>query len=178
MARSCSADLSNKLSLCHRCHPADGAFDPRDALVNTLFPNVLAEVSKKVEKSKIASQSQASVVGTIDYIICLLLARHYMLVDWVAATKFKLILGALSNFPRKLVPPKITRYVVCGIQHCIFVPWLVVLSLLPYSYCRTSRSIHWSHSSGHSYHCYGWPAHLSLLGQVRAIRNMHMCDCV
>ena len=36
---------SNELSLCHRCHPADDAFDSRDPLVHANSPNVLIEVS-------------------------------------------------------------------------------------------------------------------------------------
>ena len=49
---SCS---SNELSLYHHCHPADGAFNPRDPLVRTISPNILTDMNKEVEKSNIAS---------------------------------------------------------------------------------------------------------------------------
>ena len=42
------------MNCCH-CHPADGAFDTRDALVYAISPKVLPEASKEVEKSVIAS---------------------------------------------------------------------------------------------------------------------------
>ena len=45
-------DLSNELSLCHHCHPADGALDPRDPLVRNISLNILAEMNKEVEKSR------------------------------------------------------------------------------------------------------------------------------
>ena len=51
---------SNELSLCHHCHPADGTFDSRDTLVHAISPNVLAEVSKDVETSEVASRYRAS----------------------------------------------------------------------------------------------------------------------
>ena len=51
---------SNKLSLCHHCHPADGAFDSRDTLVHAISPNVLAELSKEVKMSEVASRYRAS----------------------------------------------------------------------------------------------------------------------
>ena len=53
---------SIKLSVCCHCpfvatviQLMHGAFDPRDALVHAISPNVLAETSKEVEKSKITS---------------------------------------------------------------------------------------------------------------------------
>ena len=52
-----AALLNNKLSLCRHCHPAYGAFD---SLVLAISPNILAEVSKEVEKSEIALQYRAS----------------------------------------------------------------------------------------------------------------------
>ena len=46
---------SNKLSLCRHCHPADGTFNSRDTLVHAISPTILAEVSKEVEMSEVAS---------------------------------------------------------------------------------------------------------------------------
>ena len=57
---SCSMDPSNELSLCCHCHLADGAFDSRDTLVHAVSPNILAEVSKEVEKREITLRYQAS----------------------------------------------------------------------------------------------------------------------
>ena len=87
---------SNHLSLCRHCHPADGAFDSRDTA-----------------SCDIEHQWQE----TIHYIIRLSSAQRHALVDWVAATKFKrrkLILGALSDFSRKLAPRKLPaiRYLI------------------------------------------------------------------
>ena len=51
--------------------------------------------------------------------------------------------------------------------------------------CRASRALYWTHSSDHSYHYYGWSAHLSLLGLVKIYKlsvcvcmYMYMCMCV
>ena len=51
---------NSQLSVCCHCHPADGTFNPRDALIHTISPNVLAETNKEVEKSEIASRYRAS----------------------------------------------------------------------------------------------------------------------
>ena len=56
--------------------------------IYTISPNVFAEVNKDDEKSKI-TLSKHEWQETIDYIISLSLAQHHVLVDWVAATKFK-----------------------------------------------------------------------------------------
>ena len=52
------AILSNELSLCRHCHPADGGFDPRDPLVHTISLNILTEVNKEVKKSAITSSKR------------------------------------------------------------------------------------------------------------------------
>ena len=78
---------SNKLFVCHHCHPVDVAFDSRDTLDHAISPNVLAEVSKEVEVSEVAPRYRAS-----------------MAKPSITSS----IYGVLSDFPQKLAPPKIT----------------------------------------------------------------------
>ena len=57
-------------------------------MMHTISPNILVEVNKDIKKSKITS-SKCEWQETIDYIIHLSLLQHCVLVDWVAAMKFK-----------------------------------------------------------------------------------------
>ena len=79
------AVLSNKLSLCHHCHSADGAFNPRDPLVHTISLSVLTRGEQRRTRSHRASVTEWD--ETIDYIICVSLVQCHVLVDWIAATK-------------------------------------------------------------------------------------------